>query len=47
MKINIKSGSPDGVIVNIELYIMTWEELKNLIDVIADIESGSLSKKVK
>jgi hypothetical protein len=44
MKITIESSSPDGMTVTFETYIMTWTELKKLIDVIANIESGGLRK---
>jgi hypothetical protein len=41
MKLFVKSASPDGMIIKIELFIDTWEELKKLIDIIARIESGN------
>ncbi len=42
MKIKVESGSPDGMTVIFETYIMTWEGLKKLIDYIAEIESKKL-----
>ena len=44
MKLKIEGGSPDGMTVTFETYIMTWAELKKLIDVIANIESGGLKE---
>ena len=38
VKITVESGFPDGMHVTFETYVMTWEELKKLIDEIAKIE---------
>ena len=42
MEITVKSGQPDGMHVTFKTYIMTWDELKKLIDIIAKIEGGGL-----
>lgn len=42
MKIKVESGSPDGMNITYETYIMTWEGLKRLIDIIAQIEAEDL-----
>lgn len=47
MKLKVESGSPDGMSVVFETYIMTWEELKRLIDVIAEIEAGGLKSSIQ
>lgn len=45
MELHIKEGSPDGMYVEFKTYLMTWDELRKLIDYIEEIESGGLKKK--
>lgn len=44
MKIEIKSSSPDGMEVQLETFLMTWEDLKGFVDWVALLESGEYKK---
>jgi len=44
MKLQIKSASPDGMTVVYETFLMTWENLKDFVDIMAVVESGRMKK---
>jgi len=40
MKITIESGSPDGMKVVYETYLLTWKDLEKFLEMVAKIEAG-------
>jgi hypothetical protein len=40
MKINVKSSSPDGMEIEFETFLMTWDDLKDFVDWVAILERG-------
>jgi len=47
MKIEVESGSPDGMSVTYETYLLTWKELKEFIDHVAKWENRKCDKILK
>jgi hypothetical protein len=44
MKIIVKSASPDGMTVEFETFLMSWEDLKGFVDWVIMLESGEYKK---
>ena len=47
MKLKIKSASPDGMTVVYETFLMTWEDLKDFVDIMDIVESNKMKEFLK
>jgi len=44
MKLEIKDASPDGMTIVYETFLMTWDDLKDFIDVVSAVEANKMKE---